>query len=47
MTLHKKKKKGDDIEITLIYKNPYHTFLTVLHEVAGNRVDDETVTVPL
>lgn len=47
LTLHKKKKKSDDIEILLIDKNPYHTFLTELHEVAGNRIDEEAVTVPL
>ncbi|ANX02410.1 pyridine nucleotide-disulfide oxidoreductase [Thermoclostridium stercorarium subsp. leptospartum DSM 9219] len=47
MTLHKKKKKTDNIEIILIDKNPYHTFLTELHEVAGNRVDAEAVTYPL
>mgnify|MGYP000014396322 FL=1 len=46
LTLHKKKKKSDDLEIILIDKNPYHTFLTELHEVAGNRVDEEAVTVP-
>lgn len=47
LTLHKKKKKNDDIEIILIDKNPYHTFLTELHEVAGNRIEEEGVTVPL
>jgi len=34
LTLHKKKRKKDDIEITIIDKNPYHTLLTELHEVA-------------
>lgn len=47
LTLHKKKKKSDDIEIILIDKNPYHTFLTELHEVAGNRIDEDGVTVSL
>lgn len=47
LTLYKKKKKSDDIEITLIDKNPYHTFMTELHEVAGNRIDAEAVTFPL
>lgn len=47
LTLHKKKKKNDDIEIILIDRNPYHTFLTELHEVAGNRIDEDGVTVPL
>ena len=47
LTLYKKKKKTDDLEITVIDKNPYHTLLTELHEVAGNRIDDEGVLVPL
>ncbi len=47
LTLYRKKKKTDDIEITVIDKNPYHTLLTELHEVAGNRIDDEGVLVPL
>lgn len=47
LTLHKKKKKSDDIEIVLIDKNPYHTFLTEIHEVAGNRIDENAVIFPL
>lgn len=47
LTLYKKKKKGEDIEICLIDKNPYHTLLTELHEVAGNRIDEDGVIVPL
>lgn len=47
LTLHKKKKKGDDFEIFLIDKNPYHTLLTELHEVAGNRIEEEGIIVPL
>jgi len=46
LTLNKKKKK-DKIEITLIDKNPYHTLLTEIHEVAGNRVSEEAVRIPL
>ncbi|MCX7921858.1 MAG: FAD-dependent oxidoreductase [Clostridia bacterium] len=46
LTLYKKKKK-DDIEITIIDKNPYHTLLTELHEVAGNRISEDGVIVPL
>lgn len=46
LTLHKKKKK-DDIEITIIDKNSYHTLLTELHEVAGNRISEDGVIVPL
>lgn len=46
LTLNKRKKK-DKIDITLIDKNPYHTLLTDLHEVAGNRVSEEAVRIPL
>lgn len=46
LTLNKKGKK-EDLEITLIDKNPYHTLLTELHEVAGNRVSEEAVRIPL
>ena len=46
LTLNKKKKK-DNIEITLIDKNPYHTLLTELHEVAGNRISEEGIRIPL
>ncbi len=42
-----KKGKRDDIEITVIDRNPYHTLLTEIHEVAGNRVSEESVKVPL
>ena len=33
--LHKAYKKNDDIQVTLIDANPYHTLMTELHEVAG------------
>jgi len=46
LTLNKLKKK-DEVEITLIDKNDYHTLLTEIHEVAGNRVSEEAVRVPL
>lgn len=46
LTLNKKKKR-DDIEITLVDKNDYHTLLTELHEVAGNRVSEEAIRIPL
>lgn len=46
LTLNKKKKK-DDIEITLVDKNDYHTLLTELHEVAGNRISEEGIRIPL
>lgn len=40
-----RKGKKDDLEITLIDKNDYHTLLTELHEVAGNRQDEETIRI--
>ena len=46
LTLNKKKKK-DDLEITLVEKNAYHTLLTELHEVAGNRIPEEGIRIPL
>lgn len=42
-----KRGRRDDIEITVIDRNPYHTLLTEIHEVAGNRVDEDAVIVPL
>lgn len=47
LTLYKKRTKKDDIEISIIDKNSYHTLLTELHEVAGNRIDEDGVIVPL
>ena len=35
---HKAFKKNSDVEITLIDKNGYHTLMTELHEIAGERV---------
>ncbi len=45
--LAKKYKKNNDVQITLIDKNPYHTLMTELHEVAGGRVPEESVKVDL
>ncbi len=45
--LAKKYKKNDNVEITLIDKNPFHTLMTELHEVAGGRVHPESVQVEL
>lgn len=45
--LAKKYKKNDNVRITLIDKNPYHTLMTELHEVAGGRVPEESVKVDL
>jgi NADH dehydrogenase len=39
-------KKQDDITITLIDKRPFHTLMTELHEVAGHRVEPDSVRVP-
>ena len=43
----KKFKKNDDITITLIDKNAYHTMLTELHEVAAGRVPEESIRIDL
>ncbi len=43
--LYKHFKKQDNIDITLIDRNPYHTLMTELHEVAGARVEPDSVRV--
>lgn len=43
--LHKAYKKSDDVQISLIDANPYHTIMTELHEVAGGRVDNGCVKI--
>jgi NADH dehydrogenase len=45
--LAKRLKNEAEVKITLIDKNPYHTMLTELHEVAANRVPDDHVRVSL
>lgn len=45
--LAKKFKKNDEIEISIIDKNSYHTMLTELHEVAAGRVDEESIKMEL
>lgn len=45
--LNRKLKKDDKITITLIDKAPYHTLMTELHEVAGARVEQDSVQVNL
>ncbi|WP_054199328.1 FAD-dependent oxidoreductase [Clostridium baratii] len=45
--LSKKYKKNKEVEITLIDKNPYHTLMTELHEVAGGRVPEDSVKIEL
>lgn len=46
-TLHKKLKKHPDSTITLIDRNSYHTLLTELHEVAGNRIEEDALKIDL
>ncbi len=41
------KKYKADVEITLIDRNPFNTMLTELHEVAANRVDEESIKISL
>ncbi len=44
--LHKRLKHvREQVEITLIDKNHFHTLMTELHEVAGARVEEESVKV--
>ena len=43
----RKIKKLEDIEISIIDKNPFHTMLTELHEVAAWRVDEESIRLDL
>lgn len=45
--LAKRLKKNIDVKITVIDKNPYHTMLTELHEVAANRVPEDHVRISL
>ena len=43
--LSKKYRKNNQVNITLIDKNSYHTLMTELHEVAGSRVEADAVMV--
>ena len=45
--LAKRFKKDDDVTVTIIDKNPFHTMLTELHEVAANRVDEDSIKISL
>ena len=45
--LARKFKNNDDVFITIIDKNPFHTMLTELHEVAANRVDEDSIKISL
>ncbi len=45
--LERKLKKTEQAVITVIDKNPYHTMLTELHEVAAGRVDEDSIKISL
>jgi NADH dehydrogenase len=44
--LAKHYKKNLNVSITLIDRNPFHTLMTELHEVAGHRVEPDSVRIP-
>lgn len=43
----KVKKLNETVTVTLIDKNPYHTMLTELHEVAADRVPQDAIKISL
>lgn len=45
--LAKKLKNPKDFEISLIDRNPFHTMLTELHEVAACRVEEDSIKISL
>ncbi|MGI6669710.1 MAG: FAD-dependent oxidoreductase [Acetivibrionales bacterium] len=45
--LEKRLKKNSNVSITIIDKNPFHTMLTELHEVAAARVDEDSIRLSL
>jgi len=45
--LIKNVKKNEEVSITLIDRNPFHTLMTELHEVAGGRVEEDAVRISL
>ncbi|NDL66564.1 NAD(P)/FAD-dependent oxidoreductase [Anaerotalea alkaliphila] len=45
--LARKFKKDDQVELTVIDKNSYHTMLTELHEVAAGRVPEDAIRIDL
>ncbi len=45
--LERKLRKTEDAVITVIDKNPYHTMLTELHEVAAGRVEEDSIRIGL
>lgn len=46
-SLAKTFKKNDEVTITLIDKNSFHTYMTELHEVAAGRVEPEAIKYDL
>ena len=45
--LARKFKKNSDVSIRIIDKNPFHTMLTELHEVAASRVEEDSIKISL
>ena len=45
--LAKRLKSQTDVKITLINKESYHTMLTELHEVAANRVEEDSIRISI
>ncbi len=45
--LAKRFQNDQEITITIIDKHPFHTMMTELHEVAANRVDEESIKISL
>lgn len=45
--LAKRLKKNEEVSITLIDRNPFHTMLTELHEVAAGRVEEDSIRISL
>ena len=45
--LERRLKKSGDVSITIIDKNPFHTMLTELHEIAAGRVDEDSIKLSL
>jgi len=43
--LYKHFKRNENVEVFLIDRNPYHTLMTELHEIAGSRTEPEAVQV--
>jgi NADH dehydrogenase len=43
--LDKRFRRKTDVSITIIDKNPFHTMLTELHEVAAGRVEEASVRI--